>query len=133
MMILMGYSIGKVLVGILCVSLAVLVLFIAYRKLLAYLGKGSPAPKDYCVLYSLEISPSKGEVEFYFTTVAPKHVSIEILNEDMSLNKVVSAKECDEGGHIIRFDTTELSNGNYYYCLRSENQKTMKKMVVAND
>ena len=133
MMILMGYSIGKVLVGILCVSLAVLVLYIAYRKLLAYLGKGSPAPKDYCVLYSLEINPSKGEVEFYFTTVAPKRVSIEILNEDMSLNMVVSEKECDEGGHIIRFDTTSLSNGNYYYCLRSENQKTMKKMVIAND
>ena len=67
-MILIGFSIEKVLLGVLFVSLALLVLIIAYRKLLAYLGKGSPAPKDYCVLYSIEQDPVVGEVEIYFTT-----------------------------------------------------------------
>ncbi|MEY3084781.1 MAG: hypothetical protein RL037_961 [Bacteroidota bacterium] len=132
-MILMGYSIGKVLVGILCVTLALLVLFIAYKKLLAYLGKGVPVKRDYCVLYSLEVQPSKGEVEIYFTTEFPKEVTIELLNSDMSLNRVIRTGEFEEGGHITRFDSTLIPNGQYYFCLRTENQKTMKKMEIAND
>ena len=132
-MILMGYSIGKVLVGVLCVTLALLVLYIAYKKLLAYLGKGVPVQRDYCVLYSLEVQPSKGEVEIYFTTEYPKEVTIELLNSDMSVNQVIRIGEFEEGGHITRFNSTLIPNGQYYYCLRTENQKTMKKMVIAND
>lgn len=132
-MILMGYSIGKVLVGILCVTLALLVLYIAYKKLLAYLGKGVPVQRDYCTLYSLEVQPSKGEVEIYFTTEFPKQVTIELLNSDMSLNRVIRTGEFEEGGHITRFDSTLIPNGLYYFCLRTENQKTMKKMEIAND
>lgn len=133
MMILLGYSVGKTIVGVLLVTLALLVLYIAYKKLLAYLGKGVPVQKDYCVLYGLEVQPSKGEVEFYFTTESPREVSIELLNSDMSLNKVISSGSYEEGGHIIRFNSGDVPNGEYYYCLRTDNQKTMKKMVIAND
>ena len=133
MMILMGYSISKILIGILCVSLALILIYIAYKKLLAYLGKGTPSPNDYCVLYSLEIEPAKGELEFYFTSAVPRSVKIEILNDDLSLNTVIIEKEFSDGGHIIRFDSNTLPNGNYFYCLRTDNQKTMKKMRVQND
>ncbi len=129
----MGYSISKILIGILCVSLALILIYIAYKKLLAYLGKGTPSPNDYCVLYSLEIEPAKGELEFYFTSAVPRSVKIEILNDDLSLNTVIIEKEFSDGGHIIRFDSNTLPNGNYFYCLRTDNQKTMKKMLVQND
>ena len=129
----MGYSISKILIGILCVSLALILIYIAYKKLLAYLGKGTPSPNDYCVLYSLEIEPAKGELEFYFTSAVPRSVKIEILNDDLSLNTVIIEKEFSDGGHIIRFDSNILPNGNYFYCLRTDNQKTMKKMLVQND
>lgn len=132
MIILMTYSITKVLLGILSVSLAILIIAIAYKKLLAHLGKGTPASKDYCVLYALEQNPVVKELEIYFTTVFPKHVSIEILNDDMSLMKVIAANDYEVGGHIVRYDSTLIPNGNYYYCLRTENQKTMKKMIVEN-
>ena len=133
MMILMGFSISKVLIGILCVSLALILIYIGYKKLLAYLGKGTPSPNDYCVLYSLEIEPAKGELEFYFTSAVPRSVKIEILSDDLSLNTVIIEKEFSDGGHIIRFDSNTLPNGNYFYCLRTDNQKTMKKMLVQND
>ncbi len=129
----MGYSISKILIGILCVSLALILMYIAYKKLLAYLGKGTPSPNDYCVLYSLEIEPAKGELEFYFTSAVPRIVAIEILNGDLSLNTLIVEKEYSDGGHIVRFDSKSLPNGNYFYCLRSDNQKTMKKMLVQND
>lgn len=97
------------------------------------MGKGTPSPNDYCVLYALEIEPAKGELEIYFTSAVPRTVAIEILNDDLSLNQIVIEKEYSEGGHIIRFDSKSLPNGNYFYCLRSDNQKTMKKMRVQND
>jgi hypothetical protein len=131
-MILMTYSVGKVVVGILFVSLALLVLIIAYRKLLAYLGKGNPVKEDYCVLYGLEEPEVKGLVEFYFTTEAPKQVRLELLNEDMSFNSLIKEGDFGKGGHIVRYETKDLQNGNYFYCLRTENQKTMKKMKVNN-
>jgi hypothetical protein len=132
-MILLGYSIGKTIVAVLMVTLALLVLYIAYKKLLAYLGKGVPVQRDYCVLYSLEVQPSKGELEIYFTTESPREVTIELLNSDMSLNKVVVSGKYEEGGHIIRFNSAEVPNGEYFYSLRTDNQKTMKKMAILND
>lgn len=132
MMILMTYSISKVLIGILFVTLALLILTIAYRKLIAYWGKGTPAPKDYCVLYSLEGEKAAGEIEIYFTTPSKKYVFIELLNSDMTLNQVIQEKEFIEGGNIVRFDTRVLADGSYFYCLRTDNQKTMKKFLVSN-
>jgi len=131
-MILIGFSIGRVLLGILCVSLALLVLIIAYRKLLAYLGKGTPAPKDYCVLYSVENDPVAGEVEIYFTTTFEKQVAIELYQSDLSVIAVLKEGSFSSGGHIIRFDSSTYPNGNYFYGLRTDNQKTVKKMRIVN-
>ena len=132
MMILMTYSITKVVLGILAVSLVLLVLYISYKKLLFYLGRGIPVAKDYCVLYSLEQDPAKGEIEMYFTTEFPKTVVIELLNADMSVNQLIVERDFKEGGHIVRFDTNTIENGIYFFCLRTDNQKTMKKMTVKN-
>lgn len=132
MMILMTYSISKVLIGILLTSITLLILVIAYKKLLAYFGKGNPKKEDYCVLYSLEGDVASGELEIYFTTETPKSVTIDLLNEDFSFNREITRRDVSQGGHIVRFDSTVLANGYYYYCLRTENQKTMKKMLVEN-
>ena len=132
MIVLFSYSISKVLVGVLFISLAILVLTIAYRKLLAYLGKGTAVAEDYCVLYSLEEQPSKGEIEFYFTSKIARKVTFQIINLDFSLVKVLQDKEVTAGGNIIRFDSSGIPNGEYFYQIVTENQKTMKKFVVNN-
>jgi hypothetical protein len=131
-MILMTYSTGKVLIGILFVTLALLVLYIAYRKFLRFLGKGEPVKEDYCVLYSLEAPISRGTVEIYFTTEQSKKVRIEILKEDLSFEALVKEGDFSIGGHIVRFNTEQLADGIYYYCLLAENQKTIKRMEICN-
>lgn len=131
-MILMTYSIISVVLGVLAVSLVLLVLYISYKKLVAYIGRGLPIAKDYCVLYSLEQEPAKGEVEIYFTSEIPKTVAIELLNADMTTNRLIVEKDFKDGGHILRFDTTAIEDGIYFFCLRTDNQKTMKKMTVKN-
>lgn len=132
MMILAGITAGKMVIGILSVSLAVLIIVIAYKKLLGYLGKGALPKEDYCVLYSLEENPSIGEIDFYFTAEKTKEVSIHILDQNYNLVREIWRKESTVGGNIIKFDTKSLANGNYFYALISDNQKTMKKMAIAN-
>jgi hypothetical protein len=131
-MILSGLNFGKIGVGILLISLALIIFIIAYKKLLAYLSKGEIPDEKYCVLNTLEVNPASGEIEFYFTNEEEKFVYLEILNPDFSLNQELTAKVFKVGGHIIRFDSTSIPNGNYYYQLRTDNQKTMKKFDVLN-
>lgn len=132
MIVLMGYSISKVLIGMLWVSLGLIIVVAIYKRILAKLQKGRAVPEEYCVLYSLETNPSKGEIEFYFTTKTKRNVVFQLLNDDLSVLKVLYDKETKEGGQIIRFDSTTLENGNYYFQIVTENQKTMKKFSVLN-
>jgi hypothetical protein len=132
-MILMTYSISKVVIGILLTSITLLILIIAYKKLLARLGKGNPIKEDYCVLYNLEESPSQNEVAIYFTCNSERSILLELLSNELSTIQIIAEKIVQEGGHIIRFDTKSIPNGTYFYCLKTDNQKTMKKMIVANN
>lgn len=131
-MILVGYTWWDVGLGTLYVSLGLLVLFILYKRLLARLSRGAVDKKDYCVLYALEDDPATGDLEFYFTSGIEREVVLSILDADMKDLKVVAEKTATPGGNIVRFDSTTLSNGEYYFCLKTENQKTMKKMRVLN-
>ncbi|PIE87171.1 MAG: hypothetical protein CSA03_01630 [Bacteroidetes bacterium] len=132
-MILAGFTFnGRTVIYILIITLGALVLTIAYRKLLKYLGRGAPSKKDYCVLYGLEKSPSVGELEFYFTSEEKKEVAINILDADMNFVTEVTSFECSKGGNIVRYDSTQIADGNYFYSLETSNQKTMKKMRVQN-
>lgn len=132
MIVLAGFTITRVLISILSVSLAVLLLAIAYRRILNKLKKGVPVTEDYCVLYGLETHPASGEIEFYFTTETKKNIILELLNDDLTPLSVIEEKQVGVGGHIIRFDTKTLPNGVYFYQLRTENQKTMKRFTVMN-
>lgn len=132
-MILAGFTFnGTTVIYILIITLGLLVLAIGYRELLKYLGKGAPSKKDFCVLYALEKDPAAGELEFYFTSEEKKPVSINILDADMNFVAEVASLDCNKGGNIIRYDSTQLADGNYFYSLETANQKTMKKMRVQN-
>lgn len=112
---------------------AVLLFTVAYRGLLRRFGKGIPPKENYAVLYGLEKQQITGEVEFYFTMDQAKKIIFNILDERMDVQQTLVESDYDSGGHIVRFDTTILPNGIYFYCLQSENQKTMKRMVVQHD
>jgi hypothetical protein len=131
-MILLGYDIKTIAIATLFVTLAVLLLIIGYRKLLQYLGRGEVNKQDFCVLYPLEKDPIAGEVEFYFTCEEEKAYELVILDSEMQELKKVKEGVTPPGGTIVRFDTLSLSNGMYYFCLITANQKTMKKMNVLN-
>ncbi len=114
------------------VSLVILVVYILYKWLLNRLQKGAVQHQNYCVLANLEDDPASGELIFYFTSNEVKNVRIVILDSQMNDLIEVSNEDCSVGGNIIRFDSTELPNGEYFYGLITENQKTVKKMTIQN-
>ena len=131
-MILLGYSWSTILLGTLYASLGLLIVVIAYRQLIRYLDKGRPNPNKYCVLYTLEEDVSEGELTFYFTSEEPVAYKMIILDEDLNEIRVIREETSGSGGNIVRFDSVELPNGDYYYCLQTDVQRTMKKMRIAN-
>jgi len=122
----------EVAVGILIFTLSILIFAIAYKKMLAYFGKKNIVKQKYCILYSLEKQPSKKTIQFYFTSEEKKNVSINILDENYQIVQEVYNQMCRADGNIVDFDTLNLPNGTYFYSLQTDNQKTIKKMIVQN-
>lgn len=131
-MVLVGFSFGDVLIGMLWVSLVILVVYIFYKWLLNRMSKDAIQHQDYCVLSIIEKNPASGEIVFYFTSNEIKTVRIVILDSQMNDFLEVSNDECSKGGNIVRFDSTRIPNGEYFYGLITDNQKNVKKMTVIN-
>jgi hypothetical protein len=132
-MILLGYNWLDVVITTMYVSIIILVLVIAYRKLIRFLNKDAIMKERYCVLYPLDNELVADEVTFYFTSEKKRNFKLVLLDQDMTEIKEIANKECTPGGNIIRYNSKLTDNGNYFYCLITENQKTMKKMTIKND
>ena len=131
-MVLVGFSISDVSIGMLWVSLVVLVIYIGYKKLLKYMSRGSINHESYCELYTVEDNPISGEMSFYFTSNEIKKCEMSIYDLSMDIKIDLFNKECPLGGNIIRFDSTKLPNGEYFYQLKTANQKIEKKIAIFN-
>ena len=118
-------------ISFLSLSLLILVIIIAYRKLLVYFSRNRIKTENYCTLYDLEMQNVSGTVEFYFTTPSRKNISFEILDSSWNLVVELVSKEFDEGGHIIRFDAGKYPSGNYYYGIKTQGQILHKKFSIA--
>ena len=131
-MVLIGFNSGDVIIGMLWVSIIGFGLYIGYKSLLRYLSKDAVKHEEYFVLEAIEVNPASGEIPFYFTSNEIKKYTFSILDKEMNELQELKSGECMTGGNIIRFDSSKLSNGDYFYCLKTGNQKTVKKMTVFN-
>ena len=103
-----------ILKDILFYSFIILFIIILYRLLIKRLSRGRYVQEHFCVLYPLDINPSSGEIPFYFTTELVKTIRLTI-ETDTETIKELANQEFGIGGHIIRFDSTTLPNGLYFY------------------
>jgi hypothetical protein len=117
------------LIGITAVGM----LYLAYKGLIQRFRKNHVDHAKYAVLFDLEKTTVTGELEFYFTLDESKNISFQILDSQMQPIEIVNDAFYSVGGHIVRYNTNKLSNGYYFYCLITENQKTMKRMLVQHD
>ena len=120
-----------ILKDILFFSFIILFIIVLYRLLIKRLSQGRYVQEHFCVLYPLDINPSSGEIPFYFTTELVKTIRLTIENDTETIKELAN-QEFGIGGHIIRFDSTTLPNGLYFYCLKTDIQETKKKFRITN-
>ena len=120
------------LLDFLFITLCIVIAIILYRLLLRRLSKGKVDMDSFCTLYSLEKNPVSGEVEFYF--VSPDMIKVEFsIWKD---NEKVMELRNDyfiKGGHIVRFESTSLSDGEYFFGLVTSKQRTVKRFKIQNN
>lgn len=107
--------------------------YLLYKGVIKRFSKGHIDQKKYAKLFELETTVVSGELEFYFTIEESRKVKFTILNRTLEVLQVLKDEVVNSGGHIVRFDSSTLENGIYFYCLETENQKTMKRLSVQHD
>ena len=131
-MLLYTYNWGEIATWILITLSIITVVVLLYRRLLMKFNQDNLNTAAYCVLYSLDKEEVQGEVEIYFTTDISRKAKIVLLNDELKEVLVIQEGEFTKGGNIVRFDSTKVENGQYYYALVTDNQKTTKKIQVKN-
>jgi hypothetical protein len=121
----------EAVIQFLFVSLLILLGVIAYRALLKKFQRGQVVHKEFCELYNLDQEPAQGELAFYFVCPEACEVRFAIWQFNQIVCEVAQGTY-EKGGHILRFDSTKLANGVYYYGIVTADQETKKRMTIAN-
>jgi hypothetical protein len=121
----------EAVIQFLFVTFLILLSIIGYRALLRKFQRGQVVHKEFCELYNLDQEPAQGELAFYFVCPQECEVKLAIWQFNKIVCEVAQAS-FEKGGHILRFDSTKLANGVYYYGILTSDQETKKRMTIAN-
>ncbi|MEN9700075.1 MAG: hypothetical protein RLZZ301_1273 [Bacteroidota bacterium] len=118
-------------VQFLFVTFLILIAIIGYRALLRRFQKGQVNHQQFCELYPIDELVAIGEITFYFVCPAATEVLFGIW-QNQQLVLELKKEQFEAGGHLIRFESTALPNGVYYYGIQTSHQHTTKRMEIAN-
>ena len=113
---------------------AAYLLYVAYKKVLNLIatGKVKTVTVKYAELFDVNPPYAKGEIQFGFKLPEKMEVKFRIVNRDDDLIKDLKKGELEEGVYPILFDTNSIADGEYYYQIITDVQKTSKKFFVVN-
>lgn len=119
-------------IDFLSITLVILLAIILYRLLLRFLSRKHVNTEQYCTLFDVEDQPVKGEIPFYFSTKIPRNVEFLLESVEGRCVAHIANQAFETGGHLLKFDSSALNDGTYFYVLKTENQEIRKKLVVKN-
>lgn len=128
----LSLDIARIITNIGWGTLVIIVFIILYRLLIRKMKKGVVDQKKFAELSSTDDSKKSGEFQFFIKLSEPKKVLFRVYGKSSDFEKVIVDKELAKGGHVIKFDSTEVPNGFYYYELKTDNQKITKLIEVNN-
>jgi len=128
-----GHVIADILMAM-SIMVAAYLLFIAYRKLVSYIGLGNvrKTTVKYAILYDLKNPYAKGEVQFAFELKEDTEMKLQLLDKDYNVLKVLKEEKLPEGIFPVSFDTKAFPRGEYFYQLITSYQKITKKFFIVN-
>jgi hypothetical protein len=122
------------LLGAISAAVAIYLLYIAYRNLMAKFGRGKrkKITAKYATIFELKPPYAKGRVQFGFELLEPTEVTFTILDDLDNVVEELHSGILKEGIHPFVFDTTRHRNGFYFYQYKSELQNSIKKFAIDN-
>lgn len=128
-----GHILADILMA-LSIMVSAYLLFIAYRKFVAYIGGGKilKTTVKYAVLYDLAQPYAKGKIQFGIEIKEDTDITFQIINKHDKVVKLLAKKKLIEGIYPFDFNTQEEKNGEYFYQLITPYQKITKKFYIVN-
>ncbi len=128
-----GHVVADILMA-LSIIVAIYLLFIAYRKLVAFIGLGHVRKKNvqYATLYDLNNAYAKGDIQFGFELKEKTSIKLSLLDKEDKELSILKEQELDEGIYPVYFKTQDFPNGEYFYQLNTPYQKITKKFFIVN-
>lgn len=121
-----------VLLFSLLLTVGAFLIYYGYRYFIAMYG-GKPTSNKYVTVHNLENGEAKGEIIFFINVAEKMNVKMDILDLNDQLVTSIENKEFEEGDHRIKFLSTTIPNGDYFYSIVTDHQNTIKKFKVNND
>lgn len=128
-----GHIIADILLA-LSIIVSAYLLFIAYRKLVTYIGLGNvrKTTVNYATLYDLNNPYAKEEIQLGFELKEETEITFQLLNKEYEVLKVLKKEKLQEGIFPIQLDTKAFPRGEYFYQLITPYQKITKKFFIVN-
>jgi hypothetical protein len=128
-----GRILANVIVAV-SVLVALYLLYIGYRKLIAAYGRGrkKKVTVKYAEVFELKPPFAKGTVQFGFELQEPTEVEFNILDRDYKVVENLFKGTLNSGIHPFLFDSSKYRNNIYYYQYLSEVQNISKKFIIDN-
>lgn len=128
-----GRILANVIIGV-SAFVAIYLLYITYRKLIALYGRGKKkkVTVKYATVFELKPPFAKGTVQFGCELEEPTEIEFNILDRNDKLVEQLFKGKLETGIHPFLFDSTKFSNNIYYYQYVSEVQKINKKFIIDN-
>jgi hypothetical protein len=119
------------IIDVMLVTLGILGVFVLYKLMLRRMSRGAVDQTVFCTLYSLDKNPASEEVEFYFIAPTEMNIAFRIWKQE---EKIVEIRNevFSKGGHIVRFDTRTIPDGEYFFGIETSAQKTIKRFRIKN-
>lgn len=106
-------------------------LFLGYKYLLKLLQKGKPS-QQYAMLHTIHNNTATGETRFYFELPENTHVNFIIVDGNENEIAVLMQGNLNKGSYPVKWNSTDVKNGQYFYKLETNNQTISKKLTVTN-
>lgn len=128
-----GRILANAIVG-LSAFVALYLIYIGYRKLIAAYGRGKKkkVTVQYADVFELRPPFAKGTVQFGFEIKEDTEVTFNILDRNDKVVETLFTGTLKSGIHPFLFDSTKYKNNIYYYQYLSEVQKISKKFIIDN-
>ena len=109
--------------------------YIAYKKLMNLIatGKVKKVTVKYAELFDVNPPYAKGEIQFGFKLPEKMVIDFKIVNREDEVIKELKNGELEEGVYPVNFDTTSIPDGEYFYQIITNVQKTSKKFFIVNN